>query len=69
MRSSHLSTFLNAESLRAVGHNHRGPVEIAVVENRGRDIAPFLTGLGSRLVEGGYDLVGHIHGKRSLGVD
>ena len=58
-----------AKALRIAFHNHRGPVEIAVVENRGRDVAPFLTGLGSRLVEGGYDLFGHIHGKRSLGVD
>jgi glycosyltransferase involved in cell wall biosynthesis len=42
----------------------RGEVEIRVVGNRGRDIGPFLTGL-KREVFSGYDLVGHIHGKRS----
>jgi lipopolysaccharide biosynthesis protein len=43
-------------------------VEIAVGGNRGRDLAPFLQGLGDGLYSG-YDLVGHFHGKRSLHVE
>lgn len=37
--------------------------EVRVVPNRGRDIGPLLTALGSDLL--GYDLIGHVHGKRS----
>src|SRR5690606_10365977 len=58
-----------AEYLRKAFRRHRGGVEIEVVPNRGRDIGPFITGFGARMFEGGYDLVGHIHGKKSLGVD
>jgi len=58
-----------AEYLRRTFSKHRGSVEIEVVPNRGRDIGPFVTGFGTRMIEGGYDLVGHIHGKKSLGVD
>ncbi|RIY01373.1 glycosyltransferase [Aureimonas flava] len=49
----------------------KGRVELLQVPNRGRDIAPFLTALGPGTLRG-YDLVGHLHGKRSLhtvGVD
>ena len=46
-----------------------GTVRLHVVPNRGRDIGPFLTEVG-RLVQGGaYDVVGHLHGKRSLAID
>jgi glycosyltransferase involved in cell wall biosynthesis len=58
-----------AEHLRKAFREHSGSVEIEVVPNRGRDIGPFVTGFGTRMIEGGYDLVGHVHGKRSLGVD
>jgi glycosyltransferase involved in cell wall biosynthesis len=38
--------------------------DIRVVPNRGRDIAPFLTVLEETI--GSCDLLGHVHGKRSL---
>ncbi|HEY0329461.1 MAG TPA: rhamnan synthesis F family protein [Rhodopseudomonas sp.] len=46
----------------------RGCVVTRVVPNRGRDIGPFLTAFRQELV-GGYDVIGHFHGKRSLSVD
>ncbi|MBB3934589.1 rhamnan synthesis F family protein [Aureimonas phyllosphaerae] len=53
-------------ALRGASHGYRkGRVELLEVPNRGRDIAPFLTALG-RSTLGEYDLVGHLHGKRSL---
>jgi glycosyltransferase involved in cell wall biosynthesis len=55
-----------ADQLRAAAASYdRGEVMIRVVPNRGRDIGPFLTEFGKELAQG-YDLVGHIHGKRSL---
>jgi glycosyltransferase involved in cell wall biosynthesis len=42
----------------------RGNVVVRLVPNRGRDIAAFLTGFGDVLAR--YDVVGHLHGKRSL---
>jgi glycosyltransferase involved in cell wall biosynthesis len=41
-----------------------GKVEVLRIPNRGRDIGAFLTELRSR-VSVGYDVVGHIHGKRT----
>ncbi|NMJ41492.1 hypothetical protein GWK16_09590 [Roseomonas sp. JC162] len=41
-----------------------GPVEIRVVPNRGRDVAPRLVGLAD--VHARYELCLHLHGKRSL---
>jgi lipopolysaccharide biosynthesis protein len=38
-------------------------VLIRVVPNRGRDIGAFLTGFARELT--GYDIIGHLHGKRS----
>jgi hypothetical protein len=38
--------------------------DITVVPNRGRDVGPLLTLLGRRLVKD-YDIVGHLHAKRS----
>lgn len=63
-----LSTSDNAKAgqLRVAAASYdRGEVIIRVVPNRGRDIGPFLTEFKNELAEG-YDLVGHIHGKRSL---
>lgn len=55
-----------AEELREATEGYdRGTVTIRVVPNRGRDIAPFLTAFGDELVHD-YDVVGHLHGKRSL---
>jgi lipopolysaccharide biosynthesis protein len=39
--------------------------EIAIFPNRGRDIAPFLTGYGARLFAD-YKIVGHLHSKKSI---
>ncbi|GGD14213.1 hypothetical protein GCM10011335_16240 [Aureimonas glaciei] len=41
----------------------RGKVEVRLTPNRGRDIGPMLTEFGSELL--GYDIIGHIHGKKS----
>jgi glycosyltransferase involved in cell wall biosynthesis len=42
-------------------------VDIQIVPNRGRDIGPFLTVFGKRLVKD-YDIIGHIHTKKSLDI-
>jgi lipopolysaccharide biosynthesis protein len=42
----------------------RGDVVVRLVPNRGRDIGAFLTGIGDVLAR--YDVVGHLHSKRSL---
>jgi glycosyltransferase involved in cell wall biosynthesis len=39
--------------------------DITVVPNRGRDVGPLLTLLGRRLVKD-YDIIGHLHAKKSL---
>lgn len=44
---------------------HRGAVRVLRVPNKGRDIGPFLASAGQALRDGGYDVVGHLHGKRS----
>lgn len=46
-----------------------GSTRLLVVPNRGRDIGPFLTEVGGLVQGGQYDVVGHLHGKRSLAVD
>jgi glycosyltransferase involved in cell wall biosynthesis len=43
----------------------RGEVLIRVVPNRGRDLGPLLTAFAEE-VTSRYDVVGHLHGKRSL---
>lgn len=48
---------------RALSRYAGGTVRIRVMPNRGRDIGPLLTGLTSDLKE--YDLIAHVHGKRS----
>jgi glycosyltransferase involved in cell wall biosynthesis len=47
----------------AVEPYDRGEVIIRVLPNRGRDIGAFLTGFPGEIVS--YDVVGHLHGKRS----
>jgi glycosyltransferase involved in cell wall biosynthesis len=44
----------------------RGKVEVLVGPNRGRDIGPFMSSIGEAVLAGGYGLVGHLHGKKSL---
>jgi hypothetical protein len=57
-----------AEKLRAATSGFdRGRVDVRVMPNRGRDIGPFLSGYGPKILRN-YDVVGHFHGKRSLGV-
>lgn len=41
----------------------RGSVQVRTMPNRGRDLGPLLTGLRAELA--GYDVVGHVHSKRS----
>jgi glycosyltransferase involved in cell wall biosynthesis len=45
----------------------RGSVAIRVVPNRGRDLAPLLTEFATDLDR--YDVIGHVHSKRSKWVD
>ena len=53
-----------AELAEATASYANGTVEIEIVPNRGRDIGPFLHTY--RQVHEHYDIVGHLHGKRSL---
>jgi glycosyltransferase involved in cell wall biosynthesis len=62
-------TDAKARSLRrSTVRYDRGGMRISVVPNRGRDIGPLLTELADDVNEQ-YDLIGHIHSKRSLMVD
>lgn len=58
-----------AQELRHFFRHHRGKVIVQVTPNKGRDVGPFLTGLADEITDGGYDLFGHVHAKRSLAVD
>jgi glycosyltransferase involved in cell wall biosynthesis len=49
---------------KALRHYANGKVIIRVVPNRGRDIGPFLAEFND--VIPGYDVVGHVHAKRSV---
>ena len=42
-------------------------VAVEVAPNRGRDIGPFLTAFGPRMMDG-YDVIGHLHTKKSMDV-
>ena len=57
-----------AQKLRDAFKSYPATVSIRIVGNRGRDLAPFVTGLATEIIRGGYDVFGHIHGKRSLAV-
>jgi lipopolysaccharide biosynthesis protein len=57
-------TEAKANILRNVTANYRrGKVTIRIVPNRGRDIGSFLTAFDDMF--SGYDVVGHVHSKRS----
>jgi hypothetical protein len=59
----------NALELRtAASEYRRGKSEITVVPNRGRDIGPFILALSEGRFQS-YDIVGHMHGKRSVDLD
>lgn len=47
-----------------LAHYKRGKTIIKRVPNRGRDFGPMITEFGHMLAD--YDIVGHIHGKKSL---
>jgi lipopolysaccharide biosynthesis protein len=53
-----------AGEIRAALKKSQAEADIRVVPNRGRDIGPFLTVLEGAI--GNCDLLGHVHGKRSL---
>jgi glycosyltransferase involved in cell wall biosynthesis len=50
---------------RRMAKYDRGEVRVTLVPNRGRDIGAFLTALRTEVMEQ-YDLIGHLHSKRSL---
>jgi glycosyltransferase involved in cell wall biosynthesis len=63
------NTDAKAKALRAAMSDYdRGEVLIRIVPNRGRDIGAFLTGFREEIVSR-YDIVGHLHSKRSLLID
>lgn len=71
--SSHCDLLLStgseagAEILRnAASAYDRGEVVIRIVPNRGRDIGAFLSAFADDIMR--YDIIGHVHGKRSLEV-
>ncbi|SOD98780.1 rhamnan synthesis F family protein [Caenispirillum bisanense] len=49
---------------QAVAGWERGTAVVRAVGNRGRDIGAFLTGVADLVAN--YDIVGHVHGKKSL---
>ena len=55
-------------ALRGYTVDWPGAVDIQIVPNRGRDVGPFLSCL-PRLIEAGYEVVGHVHGKQSSSID
>lgn len=62
------TTSINGElSVRYAFARYRsGKVEVSVVPNRGRDIGALATGLKDSILTGNYDLIGHLHGKKSV---
>ena len=57
-----------AATLRTATSDYRmGAVTVRVVPNRGRDIGAFLNGLDREQLAR-YDVIGHLHAKRSLGL-
>jgi glycosyltransferase involved in cell wall biosynthesis len=59
-------TEAKAQELRKMFGSYHASVSVITVVNRGRDVAPFITGLATEIIGGGYDVFGHVHGKRSL---
>jgi len=52
-----------AKFLKRALSGHEGGLDIRVVPNQGRDVAPLLTEFADVLPA--YDVIGHVHGKRS----
>lgn len=58
-----------AEVIRKAARKYaRGTVAIRLVPNRGRDIGPLLSAVANDVLDR-YDVVGHVHGKRSIATD
>ena len=57
-------TAAKATELETMCVGRTSGLQVSVTPNRGRDIGPFLRGLHA-IASSGYDLVGHVHGKRS----
>lgn len=58
-----------AHHIRSVFAASGRDVDVEVVDNRGRDVGPFLMAFLPKALAQGYDIVGHVHGKRSLSTD
>lgn len=58
-----------AQRLLRLTSSYPGHVEVRVMPNSGRDIGPLITGLREELSSSTYDLIGHVHGKHSAGID
>lgn len=56
-----------ADELRTMTAHWPASVRVVVVPNLGRDVGPFVTGLREELTQGGYDVVFHVHGKKTKG--
>lgn len=54
----------SAAEARSLLEGYSARTEVRMVPNVGRDIAPFLTSFGPRLVHD-YDVIGHVHTKKS----
>lgn len=61
-------TETKAQELSAMLARHAMKAEIRIFPNKGRDIGPLLTGFRD-LFGAGYDVIGHVHGKRSAHKD
>jgi glycosyltransferase involved in cell wall biosynthesis len=55
----------NYSQVQAILKNRQFKVEIQLVQNRGRDISPFLITFGAKILSE-YDYIGHIHTKKSV---
>ena len=44
-------------------------VKVFIVENNGRDVAPFFISLKETILNSDYEVIGHFHSKKSLAVD
>ncbi|MDQ0301615.1 rhamnan synthesis F family protein [Ancylobacter polymorphus] len=62
-------TDAKARHIRSVFNDQARAVDVTVVDNRGRDVGPFLMEFLPKALAGNYDVVGHVHGKRSLSTD
>ena len=53
-----------ADATKLLSKYKSGTTRVFEVPNRGRDIGAFLTGVANAVQ--GYDVIGHVHGKKSL---